>query len=172
VADGLKQVSLAEAGIPIDKQWIIRIARRLAYGYAACMGKPVTGTYDEIFKSIIRVEDGRCPVSFFGWFLFYLAVCGKLHADKVACYLLCGACKGTSAFTLQKLCAHFIGTADFKRPARQPHEIEAVKPFTGVDGIQSPCSVEYFSEDIFDFTAGQDVLLYKNPLRADKTTPQ
>jgi hypothetical protein len=107
----------------------------------------------------------------FGGFLFDFAVGGKLHADKVASYLLRRPCKCASAFTLQKLGARLIRAADLERPARQPHQVEVFKPFTGVDGIQSPCSDQYFSEDIFNFTAGQDTLLYKNPPRADKTTP-
>jgi hypothetical protein len=108
------------------------------------------------------VKGGLIFLFLFGGFLFDLAICGKLHADKMARYLLCRAGKGVSAFTLQKLCARLIRAADFERPARQSHEMKIVKPFTGVYRIQSSYSVQYFSEDIFYFTAGQDVFLYKS----------
>jgi hypothetical protein len=61
--------------------------------------------------------------------LFNLTICGKLHTDKVARYLLCGTGKGAPAFTLQKLCAGLIRAADFERPARQVHKMEVFKPF-------------------------------------------
>jgi len=162
VADRLKQVGFAQSGIPIDKQWIISIARRLAYCYAACVGEPIAGADDKILKGIIGVKGGPVFLFLFGGLLFDLAIGGKLHADKVARYLLRGAGKRDSAFTLQKLCARLIRAADLERPARQPHQVEVFKPFTGVDGIESPRTVEYFSEDIFNFTAGQDVFLYKS----------
>jgi hypothetical protein len=86
-------------------------------------------------------------------------------------YLLRGLCKRASAFTLQKLGTRLIRAADLKRPARQTHNAEIIKPLAGVDRVQSPCSVQYLSEDIFYFTAGQDTLLYKNPPMANKTMP-
>jgi hypothetical protein len=89
----------------------------------------------------------------------------------MARYLLRGLCKCASAFTLQKLGTRLIRAANLKRPARQTHNAEVIKPFTGVDRVQSPCSVQYLSEDIFYFTAGQDTLLYKNPPMANKTMP-
>jgi hypothetical protein len=89
----------------------------------------------------------------------------------MARYLLRGLCKRAPAFTLQKLGTRLIRAANLKRPARQTHNVEVIKPFTRIYGIQSPCPVQYLSEDIFYFTAGQDTLLYKNPPIADKTMP-
>jgi hypothetical protein len=86
-------------------------------------------------------------------------------------YLLCGLCKRAPAFTLQKLGTRLIRAANLKRPARQTHQMKIVEPLAGVDRVQSPCSVQYLSEDIFHFTAGQDTLLYKNPPMANKTMP-
>jgi len=93
------------------------------------VGEPIAGPDDEILEGIIGVKGGRYPVSFFRGLFFNLAVGGKLHADKMARYLLCGAGKGASAFILQKLCAGLIGAADFERPARQVHEMKVFKPF-------------------------------------------
>jgi hypothetical protein len=89
----------------------------------------------------------------------------------MARYLLRGLRKRASAFTLQKLGTRLIRAANLKRPARQTYNVEVIKPLTGVDRVQSPCSVQYLSEDIFYFTAGQDTLLYKNPPMANKTMP-
>jgi hypothetical protein len=136
------------------------------------VGEPIAWPDDKILKGLIGVKGGPVFLFLFGGFLFDLAICGKLHTDKMPRYLLCGASKGASAFTLQKLGARLIRAADFERPARQANEMKIVKPFTSVDRIESPCTDQYFSEDIFYFTAGQDVLLYKNPPMADKTTPQ
>jgi hypothetical protein len=86
----------------------------------------------------------------------------------MARYLLRGPGKRAPAFTLQKLGTRLIRAANLKRPTRQTHEMKIIKPLTGVDRVQSSCSVQYFSEDIFYFTAGQDTLLYKNPPMANK----
>jgi hypothetical protein len=171
VADRLKQVRFAQSGIAIDKQWIIRIPRRLAYRYAACVRQPIARPDNKILESIIRVKSRPVFLFLFGEFLPDLTVRGEFHADKMTRYLLCGLCKRASAFTLQKLGTRLVRAANLKRPARQTHKMKIVKPLSGVDRVQNPCPVQYLSEDIFYFTAGQDTLLYKNPPMADKTMP-
>jgi hypothetical protein len=76
-------------------------------------------------------------------------------------YLLRGSGKCAPAFTLQKLGARLIRAADFERPARQSHQVKIFKPLSRIYRVQGPCAVQYLSEDIFHFTAGQDALLYK-----------
>jgi hypothetical protein len=91
-----------------------------------------------------------------------VTVGGKLDRYEMARYLLGGPGKGVSTVTLQKLSVCFIGAANFERAPREAHDAEIVKPLAHIDGVERPCTVEYLSEDIFDFTAGQAALLYEN----------
>ena len=56
VADGVKKMGLAQAGMAVNEQGIIGVAGRLAYGDAACMRQPVAGADYEIVKSIIGMQ--------------------------------------------------------------------------------------------------------------------
>jgi hypothetical protein len=91
-----------------------------------------------------------------------VTVGGKLDRYEMARYLLGGPGKGISAVTLQKLSVCFIGAADFEGTAGEPHDAEVVEPLAHIDGVKRPCTIQYLSEDIFDFTAGQAALLYEN----------
>ena len=157
VADGVEQVRFAEAGAAVNEKRVIGIAGRLTYCDAACVGKAITGADDKIFKCIIRVQ-GVCVFVF--WRV--AVVDGELDGYKMARYLLCGASKCASAVFLQELGAIIIRAADFERPARQSNDAEIVKPLPRIDGVEHLCTVEYFRENIFYFTAGQDAFLYEN----------
>jgi hypothetical protein len=160
VADGVQEVRFAEAGIPIDKKWIIGIAGRLTYGDAACMGEPIAGAYDEIIKGVIGMERRLIFALLRRGTLLNMAIGGKLDGNQMPGYLLGGPGKGALAVGLQELGTRIVRTADFERAARQMHDAEIVKPLSGVDGVQGLCTVKDIREDIFYFAAGQVILLY------------
>jgi len=80
----------------------------------------------------------------------------------MAGYLLGGSGEGAAAVIVQILCAGLVGTADFKGTAGEAHDAEIVEPLAHIDGVERPCTVQYLSEDIFNFTAGQVTSLYEN----------
>ena len=160
MADGVQEVGLAQAGIAVNEKGIIGIARRLAYGDAACVCQPIAGADDEIVKGIIGMKGRLVFLLLARQAGLSVAVGGELDRYEVSGDLLGGTGKGVSAVALQELGAGMVGTADFERAAGEVNYAKIVEPPAGVDGVEGLCTVQYIREDIFNFTAGQVILLY------------
>jgi len=156
----VKQVRFSQARAAVNEKRIISIARRLAYGHAACVREAIAGADYEIFKGIIRVKRRLIGISRDGGIEPGMAVWAKCDGYKMARDLLRGPGEGASAVTLQKLCACLIGAADFKRPAGKAQEPQIVEPFAGIYRVKDLCAVQNFRKDIFNIAAGQIILLY------------
>ena len=56
MAYGMQEMCFAKANASVEKKWVIRVSRRMAYCYTACMGESVTGTNHKVTECIIRVK--------------------------------------------------------------------------------------------------------------------
>ena len=162
MADGVKKVRFAKAGMAVNKKGIICIAGRLADGDAACVCQPIAGADDEIVERIIGMEHRFVSAVLARRLRLSVPVGRKLNGYEMAGDLLGGLSKGALAVIPEELGARLIRAADFERPAGQSDEAEIVKPFSGVDGVKGLRTVQYIHKDIIDFTRCQAMLLYKS----------
>ena len=59
VADRVQQVGLAQAGLAVDEQRVVRLGRRLGDGDRGRVREPVARADDEGLERVLRVEPGR-----------------------------------------------------------------------------------------------------------------
>ena len=62
VADGVQQVGLAQSGVAVDEQRVVRLGRRLGDRDRGRMGEPVARADDEGVEGVLRVQPGVAVV--------------------------------------------------------------------------------------------------------------
>ena len=58
VADGVQEVGLAEPGVAVDEERVVRLGRRLGHGDRRRVGEAVGAADDEVVEVVLRVQAG------------------------------------------------------------------------------------------------------------------
>src|SRR4029453_9038102 len=56
VAKGVQQVRLAETGVPVDRQWVVRLTRILGHRDRSRMSEAVRAADDKGLKGVLGIE--------------------------------------------------------------------------------------------------------------------
>lgn len=117
VTYGVQQVSFSQATVAVDKQGVVGIARRLAYGYAACVCQAITRPDDEIIEVIIGMQLELSLISGDGCVNFVAVVDDKSDCNQMPGYLLSCKSEAFSGVILEELLFGLFVTADKERAA-------------------------------------------------------
>lgn len=181
----MQKMGFSQAGIAVNKKRIVGISRRLTYRNTACLSKSVARPYDKIIKGIVRVkfkgcyfvlllqnevtspgrEASRAAVGFFG------GADTEIYRDKITCYLLSGQGETSFAIILQELNGSFIWTTYPERATIQMQYCQLVEPLADVGWVKRLCTVDYISENIFNFANCHATILCESMLYAKNNCP-